>query len=153
MSRNSSSLYFALQKIGAIPIAALDTHRYNEVSQFVAIGRAVSCIYPERQSDFAFGPMIRRVAAENPCLKFPIVLGTPAAGELSLTDLIERPAKLPQAELDKIAIDPTDPCIFQLSGGTTGDSQAHSRARTTTTPIIRRLRHRYAASTATRCCC
>ena len=28
-------LYFALQKIGCIPIMALPTHRYREISQFV----------------------------------------------------------------------------------------------------------------------
>ena len=68
-------LYFALQKIGAIPIAALATHRYNEVSQFVDIAQAVACVYPQRQSDFAFGPMIARVAEASPCLKFRIALG------------------------------------------------------------------------------
>ena len=30
-------LYFALQKIGAIPIAALATHRFAEISQFVGL--------------------------------------------------------------------------------------------------------------------
>ena len=113
-------LYFALQKIGAIPIAALATHRYNEVSQFVQIAQAVSCVYPERQNEFAFGPMVARVAQESPCLKFRIVHGAAGPGELSLTELIARPATLSKAELDKIVIDPTDPCIFQLSGGTTG---------------------------------
>jgi 2,3-dihydroxybenzoate-AMP ligase len=113
-------LYFALQKIGAIPIAALATHRYNEVSQFVQIAQAVSCVYPERQNDFAFGPTVARVAHESPCLKFRIVHDAAGPGELSLTELIARPATLPKAELDKIVIDPTDPCIFQLSGGTTG---------------------------------
>jgi 2,3-dihydroxybenzoate-AMP ligase len=48
------------------------------------------------------------------------VLGTAGPGELSLTELIERPAKLARSELDRIAIDPTDPAMFQLSGGTTG---------------------------------
>ena len=37
-----------------------------------------------------------------------------------LRELIERPAKLPRSRLAEIKIDPTDPCIFQLSGGTTG---------------------------------
>jgi 2,3-dihydroxybenzoate-AMP ligase len=37
-----------------------------------------------------------------------------------LKDLISRPAKLPRSKLGEIKIDPTDPCIFQLSGGTTG---------------------------------
>jgi 2,3-dihydroxybenzoate-AMP ligase len=64
--------------------------------------------------------MIRRVAQESPFMRFAIVLGAAGPGELSLTELIERPAKLPRSALAKIAIDPTDPCIFQLSGGTTG---------------------------------
>jgi 2,3-dihydroxybenzoate-AMP ligase len=113
-------LYFALQKLGCIPIAALANHRYTEVSQFVEIAEAAACVFPDRQGDFAFSPMIRRVREANPCLRFAIVLGAPAAGELSLTELIERPARLNREELDAIRIDPTDPCIFQLSGGTTG---------------------------------
>ncbi|MGH7247575.1 MAG: (2,3-dihydroxybenzoyl)adenylate synthase, partial [Pseudomonadota bacterium] len=113
-------LYFALQKIGAIPIAALVTHRYSEISQFVNIAQATACIYPERVGDFAFGPVIKRIADENPCLKLRLVLGRPGADEVSLTELIERPARLPKSRLAIIALDPTDPCIFQLSGGTTG---------------------------------
>ncbi|MDB5803732.1 MAG: (2,3-dihydroxybenzoyl)adenylate synthase [Betaproteobacteria bacterium] len=113
-------LYFALQKIGAIPIAALSTHRHTEVSQFVAISKATACVYPESQGDFAFGPMVKRVADESPTLKFRIVLGKSGGGEHSLMDLIANPPILPRSQLDKIKIDPTDPAIFQLSGGTTG---------------------------------
>src|SRR6185312_7233702 len=113
-------LYFALQKISGIAIASLAAHRFNEISQFVELSQASACVYPERLGDFAFGPMVKRVQDANPCLKLRIVLGKPSAGEVSLTDLIEQPAPLPRAALDAIAIDPTDPCIFQLSGGTTG---------------------------------
>jgi len=113
-------LYFALQKIGCIPIAALATHRYNEVSQFVRLAQAVACAYPERQSDFEFGPMVRRVREESPCCKFALTLGKPAPDEISLPDLIARKAKLPASAIDAVKIEPTDPCVFQLSGGTTG---------------------------------
>src|SRR2546426_2496736 len=65
-------LYFALQKIGAIPIAALVTHRYAEISQFVKFSGASACVYPERQGHFEFEPMVRRVQRENPSLKFCI---------------------------------------------------------------------------------
>src|SRR6185295_933751 len=106
-------LYFALQKISAIPIAALVTHRFAEINQFVQLSGATTVVYPERQSDFEFAPMIQRVQAENPQLKFAISLP-------KLKQLIERPAKLPKSRLAQIKIDPTDPCIFQLSGGTTG---------------------------------
>src|SRR6202000_2207643 len=37
-----------------------------------------------------------------------------------LQALVDTPAKLPVSELDKLKLEPTDPCIFQLSGGTTG---------------------------------
>jgi 2,3-dihydroxybenzoate-AMP ligase len=113
-------LYLALQKIGAIPIAALVTHRYAEISQFVQLSRAAACVYPERSGDFRFPPVIDRVQAENATLTIRIVLGVPQAGEHSLRDLIDRPASLPASALADIRIDPTDPCIFQLSGGTTG---------------------------------
>ena len=106
-------LYFALQKVGCIPIAALVTHRYAEISQFVKLSGATTCIYPERQGDFEFEPTIQRVKAESETLKFCISL--PA-----LRSLIEKRPSLPKSELERIRIDPTDPCIFQLSGGTTG---------------------------------
>src|SRR6266849_9293081 len=57
-------LYLALQKIGAIPIAALVTHRYAEISQFVQLCGASTCVYPERQGDFEFEPMIQRIRGE-----------------------------------------------------------------------------------------
>ena len=113
-------LYFALQKIGGIPIAALVTHRYSEIKQFVQIAQATACAYPGRSGDFAFGPAIKRIADENACLKLRLVLGHAEPGEVSLTELIETPAELPKSRLAEITLDPTDPCIFQLSGGTTG---------------------------------
>ena len=106
-------LYFALQKIGAIPIAALVTHRFAEINQFVQLSGATACLYPERQGDFEFEPMIQRVKEANASLKFCIPLA-------QLQSLIAKRATLPRSALQKIKIEPTDPCIFQLSGGTTG---------------------------------
>ncbi len=106
-------LYFALQKIGAIPIAALVTHRFAEINQFVQLSAAAMCVYPERQGDFEFEPTIQRVKAANASLKFCLSLSR-------LKELINQKAKLERSNLAKIRIDPTDPCIFQLSGGTTG---------------------------------
>ena len=103
-------LYFALQKLGCIPIAALVTHRYAEISQFVKLSGAVACFYPGRQGDFEFEPMIRRVQKDNASLRFCISLS-------QLKQLLAKPAN---GDLKSIRIDPTDPCIFQLSGGTTG---------------------------------
>lgn len=113
-------LYLALQKIGAIPIAALVTHRFAEINQFAQLSKAACCVYPEAVGDFHFGPVIDRVQAENPDVRLRLVLGTPGKGEHSLAELIARPARLPYSLLAEVQIEPTDPCIFQLSGGTTG---------------------------------
>jgi len=114
-------LYFALQKIGCIPIAALSSHRYLEVSQFVALSGAVACVAPARQGDFDFQNMITRVQELSPSLKHGIVLGEPQPGFHSLRNLIEKtPGNPDLKQLDAIHINPTDPAVFQLSGGTTG---------------------------------
>ena len=113
-------LYLALQKIGGIPIAALVTHRFAEINQFVNLSGATTCVYPETSGDFSFSPIIDRVQQENPAMRIRIVLGNPKDGEHSLRALIEKPATLPLSALAQIQIDPMDPCIFQLSGGTTG---------------------------------
>jgi len=113
-------LYFALQKIGAIPIAALVTHRFAEINQFVQLSGATTCVYPDQSGDFEFSPIIDRVQEQNSSLVFKIVLGAAKKGEHSLRDLIDRPATLDPKVLNDIHIDPLDPCIFQLSGGTTG---------------------------------
>jgi 2,3-dihydroxybenzoate-AMP ligase len=113
-------LYFALQKIGCVPIASLVTHRFREVCQFVELSGAVACFAPDRAGDFEFAPMIQRVRETQASLKFGVILGDAPDGFLSLTELIEKKATRAAADLDSIEIDPTDPAIFQLSGGTTG---------------------------------
>ena len=113
-------LYVALQTIGAIPVAGVAAHRHREISQFVRISGATTCVYPETQGDFRFGPVIERVQEQSACLKFRLVLGTAGPGEHSLRDLIARTASLAPKALDRISIDPADPAVLQLSGGTTG---------------------------------
>jgi 2,3-dihydroxybenzoate-AMP ligase len=113
-------LYFALQKIGAVPIAALVTHRFAEINQFTKLSQAACAVYPEQASDFRFGPVIERVQAENPCLRLRLVLGSAGPGEVSLRELIDTPAARSASALRSLALDPAAPCIFQLSGGTTG---------------------------------
>jgi len=113
-------LYFALQKIGCIPIMALPTHRYREMSQFVEVSGAVACVAPDRIRDFDYTDIIRRIRDAGGTLRLGIILGDAPKGFLSLTDLIERGTRRSAEELKGRAIDPEDPALFQLSGGTTG---------------------------------
>ncbi len=113
-------LYFALQKIGCIPIMALPTHRYREISQFVELSGAVACATPDRAKDFDYRELLRRVRGAQGIMRLAIILGAAPEGFLSLTELVERPSQHPPKVLREIAIDPEDPAVFQLSGGTTG---------------------------------
>jgi 2,3-dihydroxybenzoate-AMP ligase len=113
-------LYFALQKIGVIPIMALPTHRYREMSQFVELSDAVACVTLDCAKDVDYRDVVRRIGDARPRMRLAIILGQTRRGFLSLTDLIERPSKRSADELRSMSIDPEDPAVFQLSGGTTG---------------------------------
>ena len=121
-----ASLYFALQRIGAIPIMALPSHRFAELRQFVGLSGAVAAAAPAAARDTDFAGLHERVRAEQPQLRLSILQGgrsDPAAGRVSLAELHERsPARHTPADLDAIGagLDPCDPAVFQLSGGTTG---------------------------------
>jgi 2,3-dihydroxybenzoate-AMP ligase len=125
-TRLFASFYFALQRIGAIPIMALPSHRFRELRQFVSLSGAVAAAAPAEAREADFADLHRRVRAEQPQLRLSILQGgrtDPAAARVSLEDLHERrPARHTVADLDAILarVDPDDPAVFQLSGGTTG---------------------------------
>src|SRR6202521_3995576 len=66
-------LYFALQKIGCIPIAALVTQRYAEISQFVKLSGATGCVVPDRLGDCDYTAIVGRIRRDFPKLKYGIV--------------------------------------------------------------------------------
>jgi 2,3-dihydroxybenzoate-AMP ligase len=113
-------LYFALQKIACIPIMALPTHRFREMSQFVELSGAVACATSDKTKDFDYRNLVWRIREASKTLRFGIILGEAPEGFLSLKELVERRSKRSQDDLKKVVIDPEDPAVFQLSGGTTG---------------------------------
>lgn len=121
-----ASFYLALQHIGAIPIMALPSHRFREVEQFVRLSGAVAIASPARAKDADFSAIFSRVAEREPSLRFHFTWGddavVPADGTLRLEELVTREPRTSPQQLRTLreAIDPEDPAVFQLSGGTTG---------------------------------
>ena len=113
-------LHFALQKIGVMPVLALPPHRFREIGFFVKTAEAVATFTPDKHRDFSYLEMVDRIRAEAPHLKHGIVLGDAAEGFVSLNALIDTPATLSASRIDDIEINPEDPALFLLSGGTTG---------------------------------
>src|SRR6185503_2305115 len=99
-------LYFALQKIGCIPIMALPTHRYREMSQFAELSGAAACVTLDRAREFDYREMAGRIREANETMRWGIILGDAPAGFLSLRELIERPSRRSAADLGRIHIDP-----------------------------------------------
>ena len=136
-----ASFYLALQHIGAIPIMALPSHRYREVEQFVRLSGAVALASPAVTRDADFVSIFERIAREQPSLTLHIVQdapgqigpdasapaasgqGAPAVSSAVRLETLHqaRPRTSPERLKElRSAIDPEDPAVFQLSGGTTG---------------------------------
>ena len=93
-------LYFALQKLGVIPILALAPHRRLEIDHFVRLADAVAY--------FGSDPVLaQEVKTANACLRDTYMLE-----DLQSVPLDGAPPT--------VEVDPTDPCVLLLSGGTTG---------------------------------
>ena len=106
-------LYFALERLGAIPIMALTGHRWNEINAFFELSGATGYAVDERPGDFDSQGLIAPIREAHPWVR--TVLGVE-----TIRELLQRDPRLDRAVLDTIEVDPDEPCILQLSGGTTG---------------------------------
>ena len=93
-------LYFALQKLGVVPILALAAHRRLEIDHFVRLAGAAAYFGSEQE-------LAGEVRGANACLRETFMLE-------------ELKGIPPTAPPPRINADPTDPCVLLLSGGTTG---------------------------------
>ena len=115
-------LYFALQRLGAIPLLALPGHREHEIGHYVEFVEAWGYAAPPRFGEFDCVELAGRMLDSHASLRFMLVAG-PAPdrpGFLGLGTLLQREPRSGMADLEGLRIDPGDPCVFQLSGGTTG---------------------------------
>ncbi|MDE3077402.1 MAG: AMP-binding protein, partial [Chloroflexota bacterium] len=113
-------LYFACQRIGVIPLMALPPYREHEIGHFVDFVDAVAYAIPDSWGGFRFPDLAMAVRAKAASLRHILVTGDDVPeGSVSISSLLGSQPALEAAELDGIRINPTEPCCFQLSGGTT----------------------------------
>ncbi|TMD40125.1 MAG: (2,3-dihydroxybenzoyl)adenylate synthase [Chloroflexi bacterium] len=106
-------LYFALERLGAIPIMALAGHRWNEINAFFELSGASGYAVSEVLGDFDSRELIAQIRDAHSEVR--TVLGTE-----TIRELLNRKPALDARLLDTVEVDPDEPCILQLSGGTTG---------------------------------
>jgi 2,3-dihydroxybenzoate-AMP ligase len=116
--------FFALVRIGVIPVLALPAHRRAEIEHFVAHSGAVAYLVADRIRDFDYRPMANEIAAARPALRHVLVLGEAGPGQDSLQALMRIPAPADAAAmLAPYAPDSSEVALMLLSGGTTGLSK------------------------------
>lgn len=115
--------YFALQKIGAIPILLLAKHRQNEISHLLRLTEARAWVVAERYHKTDYLPIIEDVLQSSASIENVILVRASHSGAfLSLESLIQQ-AELTDANLDALADrrpDPMQVAHMGPTGGTTG---------------------------------
>jgi 2,3-dihydroxybenzoate-AMP ligase/mycobactin salicyl-AMP ligase len=115
--------YFALQKIGAIPVLLIDRYRPYEINHLFRLTGATSWIVPEQYRKTDYLPIIRDVLKNSPKVKHVILSrGGRHRGLLNLETMIGQ-TKLKERDLGKLAKrrpDPMQVAHMGPTGGTTG---------------------------------
>ncbi len=117
--------YFALTRIGAIPVMALRAHRHSEVRHFLMASGATAYVIPDRLGSFDYREMAREVAPDAPALRHVFVAGDPGPGQIDLRSLMTAPLSddAVAARLAGHDPDPAEVTTMLLSGGTTSLSK------------------------------
>lgn len=114
--------FFALMRIGVIPVMALPAHRLAEVRRFALHAQAVAYLIPASASGFDYRALAQAVRAEASTLRWVIGAGESREDAVGLGGLLSAPAS--EATLARLrsspACDPSDVALMMLSGGTTG---------------------------------
>jgi non-ribosomal peptide synthetase component E (peptide arylation enzyme) len=116
--------YFALQKIGAIPVLLIDRYRQFEINHLISLTGATAWIVPSRYKKTDYVPIINDVLKEHPEIKRVITVRGQGDQRpfTSLEKLIEE-AELTEGNLARLASrrpDPMQVAHMGPTGGTTG---------------------------------
>jgi 2,3-dihydroxybenzoate-AMP ligase len=112
-------VYFALARMGAIPVMALRAHRHAEVRHFLNASGARAYVIAERIGDFDYRDMAEQLRAEAPALQHVIVVGDALPGQQTYAGLMHEG----DVDLPDVAVDPAEVGTMLLSGGTTSMSK------------------------------
>lgn len=119
------TVYFALARIGAIPVMALRAHRQAELRHFLNASGASAYVIADRIGVFDYRTMAEALRADAPALRHVIVVGEAFANQHAVSSLMKGTAdeKQQTAALTAIEPDAGEVATMLLSGGTTSMSK------------------------------
>lgn len=126
-------VFFALQKIGVIPVMCLPAHRHAEIEHFASVTGATAHFFAPGFRGFDFAAMAKDVQASVPSLRHLLATGDgQEPGITYLGPLLE--GAFDQSDRDSVpglpGVDPFDVAFMHLSGGTTGVPKLIPRTHT-----------------------
>jgi 2,3-dihydroxybenzoate-AMP ligase len=112
-------VYFALARLGAIPVMALRSHRHAEVRHFLKASGATAYVIAHQAGGFDFRELAEELRADAPALHHVLVVGNALPGQLDYAGLMRDGA----IDEPSVAVDPAEVGTMLLSGGTTSMSK------------------------------
>lgn len=110
-------LWFALVKLGAVPVHVMPGHRLHELRHLAELAGASAYVIPDVHGRFDYRALAAEVRAVSPALEHVIVVGDPADSGFTAFDDLK-----PGASVDPVAspAHPDEMAVLLLSGGSTG---------------------------------
>ncbi len=121
--------FFALLRIGVIPVMTLPAHRITELRHFAQHTDAVAHLIPGPSSNFDHGELADALRREVPTVRTVITAGTARNGQVALQEMLA--ADVTAGDLERLRReafdDADDVALMILSGGTTALSKVIPR--------------------------
>jgi 2,3-dihydroxybenzoate-AMP ligase/mycobactin salicyl-AMP ligase len=147
--------YFALQKIGAVPVLLISGYGRIEVSHLCNLTEATVWVVPQTYRNRDYTPCIKAVREANPRLRHVISVRAERPNEIFSTSLEDLMASGTDASLESRIAErrpkPTDTAHILPSGGTTGLPKAIPRTHQNYLCNVKHL-HRVGKMTAEDVC-
>lgn len=115
--------YFALQKVGAVPVQVISRYRQHEIDHLAKLTEARVWIAPERHGRTDYRPIIEDISSSNPGLEHIVIVRGEGKGRLHDLEALIAKAEPNEANLRRLADRRPDPLqVGHLAptGGTTG---------------------------------
>jgi 2,3-dihydroxybenzoate-AMP ligase len=114
--------FFALLRIGVIPVLALPAHRRDEIAHIFSHTKATGYVVADVWRGYDYRLLAAEMSGLAPSLRRVLVLGEPGPNQICLNDLLADDAgrHANTAALAAVAPAPDEIALMLLSGGTTG---------------------------------